>query len=131
MKNYLIDTSCILRYLLNDIPKQVDIVERYFLQAQKGEITLSIPLLIIGELIYALTKFYKYQKKETINRLLNIVRLPYLDIEKREILIKALKLYSSKNISFVDALFYTQAVVENKELLTFDKKLLELNKRKK
>lgn len=125
MTGFLIDTNCLLRYLLNDIPKQADIIERYLLQAKNGEITITIPLLIIGELIYALTKFYKYQKKETIERLNHILMLEYIEVEKKEILIKALQLYSSHNISFVDSLFYVEAKIEGKELLTFDKRLKE------
>lgn len=131
MQQYLIDTNYVLRYLLDDIPRQAQLVENYFKRAKNQEISITVPCLVFVELDFALTKYYQFKKHTIIEYLNNILRLSYLDIEKRGILIKALKLYSSKNISFVDALFYTQAVVENKELLTFDKKLLELNKRKK
>lgn len=126
MMSYLIDTNCILRYILNDIPKQADLIEKHFLQAKEGKITILVPLLIIGELIYALTKFYKFNKKKVIENIDSILHLEYLDIEERDLLQEALELYSPKNISFVDAIFCAQARLEGRKLLTFDERLKKL-----
>lgn len=123
MQQYLIDTNWILRYLLNDIPVQAQIVEDYFQKAKLGEITITVPMLVFVELDYALSKLYKFRKTNIIEKIGYILEQTYLEIENKLLIQEALKLYSRKNISFVDAIFCSQARLEGKKLLTFDKRL--------
>jgi len=126
MKKYLLDTNCLLRYLLNDIADQAEIVEKYFRQAKAETIVITVPLLVFVELDYALSKFYRLEKLFVADKMLLIAKMPYLDIEKREIILTALSLYINSNFDLIDLLFYSEAKTAGKELLTFDKKLKKL-----
>ena len=123
MKQYLLDTNVLLRFLLNDNEAQATQAEAVFRQAQHAEVSISIPLLVIVETVFALTKLYRFSKSEVIAKLLPIVEHPFLDIEKRTILIHGFILYRDSSISLIDALLKSQADLEGKTLMTFDKKI--------
>ncbi|MBI3954628.1 hypothetical protein HY333_01145, partial [Candidatus Collierbacteria bacterium] len=57
--------------------------------------------------------------------ILRIAEQPFLDIERREVVIRALKLYE-ESISFVDAVYLSDAKQRGATPLTFDKKLLTI-----
>ncbi len=126
MKHFLLDSNCILRYLLNDIPKQADIVEGYLKQCKKGNVTLYVPVLAFVESVFIMFKLYKLEKKDIVDRLSDFANIPFLEIENKMSLLSAFKLYSNYNVSFVDSLFLTEAKQTGKQLLTFDKKLKKL-----
>lgn len=126
MKAYCVDTNFVLRYLLYDIKKQADTAENYFRKAKEKAISVYIPLVVFVELVFALKKFYKFTKTEIVRKLGNLAEFQYLEVEKREVLIKSLFRYKDLNISFVDLLIYFEAVLSGKKLLTFDKKLKKL-----
>ena len=127
MNQYLLDTNYILRYLLNDIPKQADIAENYFQKAKDGRISIAVSLFASIECIFILTKVYGFEKNKIVKELSSFAKLPYLDIEKRELIIKSLSLYQKTNLGFVDILFLLEAITNNKKLLTFDKKLSKMD----
>lgn len=129
MKKYLLDTNYLLSYLLNDIIDQAEIVEKYFKQAKAEVISITVPLLVFVELDYALAKFYRLEKSHVADKMLLIAKMPYLDIEKREVILTALSLYMDSNFDLIDLLFYSEAKLEGKELLTFDKKLKKLRRK--
>lgn len=123
MKQYLIDTNYILRYLLNDNPKQADIVEIYLLKAKNNQLSITLPLFAFIECVFILIKLYKFEKKKVVEKLMNFAKLPYLEIEKRELIIEALSLFNKTTLGFVDIVFFLEAKMNGKQLLTFDNKL--------
>lgn len=123
MKAYSVDTNFVLRYLLYDIKEQADTAENYFRKAKEKEISIYIPLVVFVELVFALKKFYQFEKVEIVQKLRDLAECQYLEVDKREVIIKALLQYKELNISFVDLLIYFEAVLSGKQLLTFDKKL--------
>ncbi len=126
MKSYLCDTNFILRFLLEDIPSQADIVGDYLKQAKEKKISFTVNILVFMELDFALTKFYKFTKEKVIESLKFVAELQYLNIEKSAVILAALNLYKENNISFVDAIFAAEANINGQELLTFDRKLKNL-----
>ena len=127
MKLVVVDTNAFLRFLLNDIPKQVEEFELLLNQAKKSEITLIIPQIIIFELNFTLIKYYLLPKDEVIKKLQPIIKTPYFKIQDIEIFREAIKLYSgSSNLSFADCFIYYSSEFWKAELFTFDKNLAKL-----
>ena len=126
MSEYLLDTNYILRFLLNDIPSQVKIIKDKFLLAKEGKINITVPYIVFLELDFALSKIYQFSKDKIVDKLLSIIASPYLDIEKRYVLLKAVPAYRKFNFSLIDLLLYFEANLSGKELLTFDRKLKKL-----
>ena len=126
MKEYLLDTNFILRFILNDNFEQVKIIRDYFTQAKNREITLNVPLLVVPEVLFALTRFNNIKKEKATKFLFEFINLPYLNVNFREILNQVFPKYMKMNLSFVDLFLYFQAKSEGIELLTFDEKLRKL-----
>lgn len=126
MKEFLVDTNCVLRYLLKDIPSQSQQIRDYFVMAKEEKIKLFIPLLVFIELDFALINLYQFTKNEVVQRLVSLLNFPFLTIEKRDILLKSLILYNQVSLELVDIVLFFEAKLSGRELLTFDKKLKKL-----
>ena len=59
--------------------------------------------LIIAELIWALTSYYKVSKADVIEKIMVIIGTESIHIPDKDIIAEALVLYSRKNIDYIDA----------------------------
>ena len=128
MKIFVPDTNIFLRYFLNDLPEQADLAKQYFEKAKKEEIKLIVTSITIFEVIFALDKVYKFEKTKIIELIKAIVSASYLEIEEREVFLRALKLYSSANVDFVDTFVFSKAKSLDGEVISFDKDIKKLSK---
>ena len=123
MNSVIIDTNGFLRLFLNDIPNQADQVEECIKKAKKEHIKIIVPVIILFEINFILSKYYNIEKKEIIEKLKSLISAPYFLIESRDVFSKALVIYENTNISFVDAFLLSKGEIEKAEIFTFDKKL--------
>lgn len=133
MKNFLVDTNFILRYLLADNKDLFEETKKIFNKAAKKKIKIEIVPEVIFELNYVLKGVYKVKKEKVVEILLNLVKTPYLLIETRFLLVEVLKTYQKINIDLFDIYLYFFGKDKNKEILSFDndfKKLSKLTKLK-
>lgn len=126
MKQYSLDSNSVLRYILEDISSQADVTQKYLAKARAQEITLFISCLVFVEAVFTLKTFYKKTKEEIAERLFQFARIPYIQVEKREIVTEALLLYPKTSVSFIDILLLIETAQKGMELMTFDKKLAKL-----
>ena len=109
----IFDANAILRYILDDIPEQADIVEKTINERE----SLALPE-VIAETVYILTKYYSIERKETVENI--IVFLNEIN-DKNEILRLALKTFGETNFDFVDCILFANS--KQYDIFTFDKKL--------
>lgn len=128
MKEYILDTNALLRYLRNDIPTQADEVDLLFQSAQKGSVNITIYPFVILEALFVLWKIYENKIKDISSQLLVIVNTTSIDICERDAMRAALTGWSKGRISFVDSYLLFQSIRENKAIFTFDKKLKKIAK---
>ncbi|OGG17402.1 hypothetical protein A3D78_05980 [Candidatus Gottesmanbacteria bacterium RIFCSPHIGHO2_02_FULL_39_14] len=131
MKSIIPDANIFIRFLLNDIPTQVNKAETIFQQAKKKEIEIIVPQIVVFEIHFTLDKYYQFDKKDINEKIKAILSADYFIIEKRAIFLKALEFWLSNNISFPDAFLISFCEEVNGELFSFDKKLNKLNSRLK
>lgn len=114
------DTNVILRYLLRD---NADMYEKAFdffenvRTAHKKAIILEGVLL---ETVYVLTKFYKVPKVEVAERLHSILCYRGIRNSNKDVLLKALDIFSRKNIDFVDCVLIAQTDDSLYDVFSFD-----------
>ena len=123
MKEYILDTNALLRFLRNDIPAQAVEVDELFQSAQDGLAIITIYPFVILEAMYVLWKQYGHEKNDVAAQLVIIVDNPLFDVREKDALREALTEWSRGAISFVDAYLLFQSRQENKTLFTFDLKL--------
>src|SRR3989344_165304 len=120
MKKILIDTNGYLRLLLNDIPNQANQVEFLLQQAKKGEIKVLLPEIVIFELVFALTKYYRFSKEEIVDKIESLISSTYIQVESKRMFVKTISLYPKSNVSFVDCFLRSTAETHSASLFTFD-----------
>lgn len=105
-----IDSNLILRFLLNDNPKQAKAVQRLFESSIEPIILTDI---VFAEVVWVLTSFYKLPKIEIIPKLKILISTKAISAN-RKLLNSALSFYQLRNIDFIDA--YLAAYCEEEKL---------------
>lgn len=120
MKESIIDTNIILRYLTADIPEQAERCGNLLKKAVEGKEEIEIPLLVLAETLWTLVKFYKVPKTEAVEVLNTLLREPKIKVKDKKIILEALELYKDNNISFTDCYLAVYSSQNNKNLYSFD-----------
>jgi len=118
----IIDANIVLRYLLKD-------EEQSFLKASQviesnDEVRLTNE--IIAEIVYVLEKVYSVPKIEIVDVLSAFIDLNNVDIDDKQLILEALKLYEKHNLDFVDSILLSYNKIRKYKVITFDKKLDKL-----
>ena len=120
-----VDTNIIVRYLADDIKDQA-------LKAQKilENERVFISNEVLAEVIYVMCGIYEFSRKEVSEALIELIEFDNIFVERKLLLRKALELFSSTKLDFVDCLLCSYSEID--EIKTFDKKLLKcIDKNKK
>lgn len=124
MTKIFVDTNFFLRFLLKDIHHQHPKTKELFLKGAKGEVQLFTSIIVIFELYWVLTSFYRKNKQKITKILQELLKLKFIELKEREAMAKATQIFSSTNLDLEDSYNLTYALRENaKQIATFDKKL--------
>jgi len=123
MKTYFVDTNCFLRLLIKDNSKQFKIAYSFFKKASEYKVKALTSTVVIFEIFWVLSSFYQKQKKQVIPLMENILKMDFVEIEHRQTLIEALKLYSHHSIDFEDCYYIIFAKNLSANIITFDQKI--------
>ncbi len=117
----LIDTNVILRCLLKDKEELYTKAEKVFNEVMEGKAKVIILESVVAELVYVLQRLYKVSRKEVSEVLRELIELRSVKVHNKGKVLKALEIFSTKNLDFVDCLLC--AYGEENKLITFDKGL--------
>lgn len=122
MQKYIADTNFILRYLLADNEEQYNKARVIFEEARVGKNQIEIEQSVFVEVVFVLVSFYKVPKLEIVNLLKSL--FTYKGIKTNfDYYSNALDIYLEHNIHIVDALIAAKSMIQEVDLLTFDKQL--------
>ena len=112
----LLDANYILRFLLKDNLKMYE-------EAKNCIITNECKILteVFAEVVFVLQKVYKVNRTDIQTTLSQLLKYKTIFIDEQESILKALKIFASKNLDFVDAVLCAKSY--NYQIKTFDKKL--------
>lgn len=128
MQKYIVDTNFILRYLLADNNSQYQKAKSIFDLVRDGKAQIKLEQVVFVETIFVLSSFYEVPKEKIISIMLSFLTYKGIDTEK-ELFNKALDIYSNNNIHIVDSIIIAKSQLQNIEVLTFDKQILEILKK--
>lgn len=119
-----VDTNYFLRFLLNDISEQHRQVKDLFISGSEKKVNLITSTIVIFEIYWVLSSYYEKEKAEIVEVLEKILKLTFITLKERELLLNSLKLFEKTNLDLEDCynIYYAkhQKVYSFK---TFDKKL--------
>lgn len=114
----IVDANIILRYLLFDneelAKKAAEIIENN---------KIFLPFEVMAEVVYVLEKVYKIERAEICRSLKELLKSVNIHTYDSDILNKALEIFASRKIDFVDTLLCGYSLVRDDEVITFDKKI--------
>lgn len=115
----LLDTNCILRYLLADVPGQAERVGECI---EKGASTAPE---FLSECVFVLSgKVYGFGRAEVSDALSAV--LDEVECEHAAAMQEALRMYRSTALDFPDCILAARHAVEGVPVMTFDRKLSKL-----
>lgn len=114
-----IDTSILIRFFTHDLPDKVNECERIFEFIKEGKIKPYISNVVYMELIFILTRQYKFKKNIVVKVLEDLLRLRNMTLIERTNTRQALKVYKSNNIKYGDCLIVAQ-IPKGMTLVTYD-----------
>lgn len=120
MKKVSFDTNVVLRYLLADNLAQAQRVKEYLYRAKRGDLSIFLSQTVCIELVYVLTRVYHFSRDEVGTKLKGLFDLPFITVEKRDIIRQSLYSWKTNGISFADTLLAVEAACGSMELFTFD-----------
>lgn len=119
-----IDTNYFLRFFLRDIKEQNVLVEQFFIDAVDKKTPLVTSAVVFFEFNWVLGRYYKKRKEEKVLLLRNFLKLKFINLQDREMLIKTVDLFEKVGLDIEDCynLFYAKKAGVS-EFKTFDRKL--------
>lgn len=116
-----LDTNVILRFLLNDHPDHSAKARALIGRAERGELSLHVPIYILCETVYVLES-RTYTKSEVSDAISLFLAIPGIHIDNLPLVQTSLTQYRNMNVDFGDALLYSQCADEGGTILTFNKR---------
>lgn len=122
-----VDTNYFLRFLIEDNKEQLQIAKKLFLDGAKGALVLITSTVVIFEIYWVLKTYYQKSKKEIIKVLQKILKMNFVRIDERDLLLQTLNLYKENNLSLEDCYNLCYSKDNNIETFeTFDIKLTKI-----
>jgi len=118
------DTCFFLRYLTGDPPEQAEEVEKFLQKAKEGKIQLSVPAMVVAEVIWTLeSSIFNLSKQEAAEKAIAILNMGGVHCENARLLEEAAVLHAGLNIDFTDAYLACFAKAKGLDCIyTFDRK---------
>lgn len=123
LRRVIIDTNLLVRYLTGDDPQKAKSVDNLLSKAERGELKILVPSIVIAELVWVLESFYQMHSTEIAELIEAVLNTPGIEVTEKSIIASTLKLYRTKNIDLIDAWIIEFAKDRGiKTIYTFDRK---------
>ena len=117
----LLDANAVLRYLLEDVTDQAQLVTECV--SRGAEVTMEV----LAECVYVLSGVYKVPRSRIAESL--GILLEEVTCRRASVAAAALGLYAGSSFDFVDCVLAAEHAEAGKDVLTFDRKLNGLLRR--
>jgi predicted nucleic acid-binding protein len=124
-----VDANVVLRFLTGDPPEMAAKALELMSRAEKGDIGLRVSHLVVAEIVWVLSSFYKYDKSQIAETLISFLGADGIFAENLTLLIQALQDMAEKNVDFVDAYLAALARAQEESICSFDNDFEKLNVR--
>lgn len=123
MKKYFLDSNIFLRILTADDEKMLLECVQLIEKIKLGQIKIMTSNFVLAEIVWTLGSTYKFDKTKISDAIKVIVNMPSLKIDDNCDTIKALELYSSKSVKYIDALIASNSEIQLKKMtvISYDK----------
>jgi len=115
-----VDADVILRFLTGDPPEMAAKTLELMEHAEKGDIGLRLSHLVIAEIVWVLSSFYKHNKSQIAETLISFLSADGIYTENSTLLVQALQDMAEKNVDFADAYLAALARAQKESVCSFE-----------
>ena len=119
-KRRLVDTSLIVRYLVQDHERHAKAAGKLFDACDRGDVVIVVLPAVLAESVFVLDAFYQHARGDIASALGRLISSPGVEISDAAIHLDALDRYRRTKIHFVDCLIAATAAAENTPIASFD-----------
>ena len=119
-KRRIVDTSLVIRYLVQDHEKHAKVAGRLFDACDRGDLVIVLVSAVLGECVFVLESFYEHARGDIASALGTLISSPGVEINDEAIHLDALDRYGKTKAHFVDCLIAAIASREKIPVATFD-----------
>ena len=123
MKEFLLDANVLVRFLVQDHPKQGPAATLLFEKAERREVALHLDGLTVAEAVYVLVGHYGEQRSAVVKVLLAVIQNAGVETAEEEIVTDALRRFAALNVDFPDAWLAARAARSGHAVASFDRDL--------
>ncbi|MEH2416499.1 PIN domain-containing protein [Nostoc sp.] len=129
MTNLWVDANILLRFLTGEPPDLAQRAFRLIQKAESGEVTLRLSPIVVAEVVWVLSSFYKYSRVQIAEVLLPLVVAEGILLDDLEQVTAALERMANANVDFIDAYLAEIARQKGETIVSFDRdfKRLEID----
>ena len=121
MKEFLLDANVLVRFLVQDDPKQSAAATALFEKAERREVTLHLDALVVAETVYVLIGRYGRSRTEVVNVLLAIIQNAGIETTDEPVVTDALQRFAAFNVDFSDAWLAARGARLHRPVASFDR----------
>ena len=125
-KVILIDTNVFIRHLRGDDKVLSLKAKAVFSQAETGKHQIYVDEVIIAEVVWVLSSFYKETRAAIAFQLSDILSQTWVINPRKNLILKTLTLFTKTSHSYIDCWAFVVAKDEQFPFTTFDKTLDKL-----
>jgi len=119
-----VDTNILVRYVVNDDPKQAAVVEKFWVECETNQEAVFIPVLVLCELMWVLSRLYAQTKPQLIEVLEKLLAVGFFRFEHESAVRQSLELYRGGKPTFPDYVIgEISRHVGCRDTVTFDRNL--------
>jgi predicted nucleic acid-binding protein len=118
-KRRLVDTSLIVRYLVQDHEKHSKAAGKLFDACDRGDVVIVVLPAVLAECVFVLESFYEHPRGDIASALGRLISSPGVEIDPA-IHLDALDRYRKTKVHFVDCLIAATAASEDMPVASFD-----------
>ena len=123
MKEFLLDANVLVRFLVQDDPKQSAAATALFEKAERREVVLHLDALVVAESVYVLIGRYGRSRTEVVDVLLALIQNAGIETMEADVVTDALQRFAAFNVDFSDAWLASRGARLRRPVASFDRDL--------
>lgn len=122
----IFDTNIILRYLLRDLEDQYVAVQGKLKRLKQASGVAVVFGEVVAECIHVMEKLYKMTRTDIVSIFKPFLQTEMILLEDKNTVLKALSMYESAGLSYVDCLIIQKSWESDTKVFSFDMKLTKV-----
>lgn len=115
-----VDANVLLRFLTGAPPELAARALDLFQRAERGEVLLRVPAVVVAEVVWVLCGVYKLPKAQVASTLASLLITRGFELDEQNAVLGALAQMAEANVDFADALLAELARQHGESVCTFD-----------